>query len=89
MHKTWSTITSVLQTFQIGNTIKAILLHSVEITHEVDIAQLFNNFFTGIAAEVASNIPASNKDHLKLMSRVDAPLFIYQVTVNECTEVLS
>ena len=88
MHKTWSTISSVLQTSQNKNTIKAILFNNVEITDEFDIAQLFNSFFTGVATELESNIPASNIDPLNLMSRVDASLFLYPVSVNECTKVI-
>ena len=48
MHKTWSTVTSVFQTSQNKNSIKAILFNIIDVTDEFDIAQLFNNFFTGV-----------------------------------------
>ena len=88
MHKTWSTISSVLQTSQNKNTIKAILFNNVEITDEFDIAHLFNNFHTRVATELESNMPASNIDPLNLMSCVDASLFLYPVSANECTKVI-
>ena len=89
MHKTWSTIKSVLQSSQNKNTIKAILFNNVEVTDDFDIAQLFNNFFTGVATELESNIPATNTDPLSLISRVDSSLFLYPVSVEECSNVIS
>ena len=72
MHKTWSTITSVLPTSQNNNTTKAILFINVEVTDEFEIAKLFNNFLTGVATELETNIPTSNIVPLNLVSRVDA-----------------
>ena len=88
MHKTWSTISSVIKTSQNKNTIIAILFNKAEITDEFDKVQLFNSLFTGVATELESNMPASNIDPLNLMSRVDASLFLYPVSVNECTKVI-
>ena len=81
----WLTLTSVLQTSQNKNIIKAMLFDNVKVTDEFEIKQLFNNFFTGVATELESNIPTSNIDPLNLISRVDASLFLYPVTVNGCT----
>ena len=88
MHKTVSTITNVLQTSQNKNNIKAILFNNVEVTDEFDIAHLFISFFTGLATELGSNIPARNIDPINLMSRVDASLFLYPVSVNEYTNAI-
>ena len=49
MQKTWSNIKSVLHSSQNSNTTKVVLFNNVEVTDKLDIAQLFNNFFTGIA----------------------------------------
>ena len=80
---------SVLQSSQNTNIIKAILFNNVEVTDESDIALLFNNFFTGVSTELESSIPATNTDPFSLISRVDASVFLYQVSVKECTNVLS
>ena len=88
MHKTWSTITSVLQTLQNKNKNKVIIFKNIEITDEFDITQLYNNFFTGFATDLDSNIPASVIDPLNLMSLVDASLFIYPISVKKCTQVI-
>ena len=66
-----------------------LIFNNVEVTDEFDIAQLFNNFFTGIATELETNIPDSNIDPLSLVSRVDASVFLYPVSVEECTNVIS
>ena len=87
MHKTWSTITSVLRTSHNKKTIKAILSNNFEITDVFHLAQLLTSFFTGVATQLVSNIPASNIDPLNLMSRVGASLFLFSVSVNGCTEV--
>ena len=89
MHQTWSTIKSVLQSSQNKNTIKAILFNNDEVGDDFDIAQLFNNFFTGVATELEANIPTTNTDPLSPISRVDASLFLYPVSVDECTNVTS
>ena len=88
MHKTRSTIKSVLQTYQNKNIIKTILFINVEVTDDFDIAQLINEFFTQVTTELESIIPASNIDLSNLLSRVNASLFLYLVTVNECTKVV-
>ena len=68
--------------------IKAILFNTVKVIDEFDIAHLFNNFHTRVATELESNMPASNIDPLNLMSCVDASLFLYPVSANECTKVI-
>ena len=88
MHKTWSTIKSVLQSSQNKNSIKAILFNNVEITGEFDKAQLLNNFFTGVATELQASTHATYTVPLSLISRVGASSFLYQVSVEECTDVL-
>ena len=85
MQKIWSTIKSVLHSSQNSNTIKAILFNDVEVTEDFDIPHLFNNFFTGIATELEADIPNSNMDPLSLVSRDDSSVFLYPVTVEECT----
>ena len=89
IQKTWSTTKTVLYSSQNSNTITAILFNNVEVTDELDIAQLFNNLFTEIATELDTDISDSNIDPLSLVSRVDASVFLYPVSVDECTNVIS
>ena len=89
IQKTCSTIKSVHHSSWNKNTIKVILLNNVEVTDDYDIAQLFNNFFTGIATELEADIPASNLDPLSLVSIVHASVFLSPVSVEECANLIS
>ena len=50
---------------------------------------MFNIFFTGVAKELEAHIPTTNTDPLSLISRVDVSSFLYPVSVDECTNVIS
>ena len=49
---------------------------------------MFNNFLTGVATELEADIPATNIDPLSLISRIDAPSFFIQTSVEECKNVI-
>ena len=73
----------------IKKTIKTIMHNNVELTDEFERAQLFNIFFTGLASELEGGILITNTGPLKLVSRVYASLFIYPLSVEECTSLLT
>ena len=88
MQNTWLTIKSIIQSSHKKN-MKAGLFIKVEVTDKFDIAQLFNNLFTEVAAELETDIPVSNIDSLNPISHVDPSVILYPVPVEECAKVIN
>ena len=71
MQEPWWTIKSVPHSSRNKSIVKFIQINTIEATGEFDIAQLLNDFFTGMATELEADLPTSNTDPLNLVSSVD------------------
>ena len=88
LRRTWEMIRQVLSLSKNRNTVKAILFNNTEVFDELEISNLFNNFFCNIPLELDSNIPVSSIDPLRYVTEVNSSLFLRPVTAQECSKVI-
>ena len=88
LRKTWDMIRHVLSLTKNRNTVKAILFNNTEVFDELEISNLFNNFFCNIPLELDNSIPAPSIDPLRYVSHVNCSLFLRPVTPQECMTVI-
>ena len=87
--KTWALIRNLAHGFHENRTIFRIILNNAEYTDHGEIAEIFASYFSSVARELDSEIPASTIDPLSLVnSRIPSSIFLAPVTLDECEKVI-
>ena len=88
MRRTWDLIRTVLSQTKKNNTIKYILFNNVEVFDQLEMANLFNEYFCQIPVELEAKIPSSRLNPLDFVTKVDASIFLKPVSIPECETII-
>ena len=91
MKKTWSTIKHLIGNSNKQNFIHKLIKDGHDITEETRIAETFNEFFTSVGAELASNIPTTSVSPLSnIYSNQQSSFFLKPTSPSEiCNLILN
>ena len=89
--KTWNAIKTIIsQNRSKSNSIKKIIINNIEYFNNVEIANLFNNYFSQIALDLDNQIPNTMINPCYLISRnTISSIYFNPVTTNECYEIIN
>ena len=88
LRMTWKLINDILSFTKNDKIIKTILFNNTEFIEDIDIANIFNEYFCKIPVALDENIPHSNINPLDYVTRIDASIFFNPVSIDECKKVI-
>ena len=90
MKNTWTQIRKILSKNSKQQSVKSVVMNETEFNKDIDIANIFNNFFASVGEELDSKLPASDECPINNLG-VDQPasFFLRPVTVKECIDLIS
>ena len=90
IRKTWSFIREISGKQNSKHDIKSLIFDNRIVNSHGEMAEIFNNFFSTVAADLANNMPPS--DGLSVTANIISnciSMFLYPVTKYECIDVIS
>ena len=89
IRSTWKLINTITNKTSNSHSIKSILWNEKLFTNDIDIAEIFNNYFANIATELDECLPTNNVDPLSYVSRhVNSSMFFNFTDPNECSAII-
>ena len=90
IRSTWKLIKTITNKTSNSHSIKSILWNEKLFTNDIDIAEIFNNYFANIAAELDECLPTNLPvDPLSYVSRhVNSSMFFNFTDPNECSAII-
>ena len=88
LRKTWKLIRDILSFTENGKAIKTILFNNTEYIEDIDIANIFNDYFCNIPVTLDANIPPSTINPLDHVTRVNASIVLDPVSITECKKII-
>ena len=88
IRKTWDTINSLVNRNLNNRSIIKIINNSQEFVDSVDIAEVFNNYFTTIAEQLDSNLPQIDISPFAHVKPNNSSFFLNPVSPHECSLII-
>ena len=86
---TWKALTVLINKIPSSKIIKSILWNGIEYSADLDIAEIFNKYFSQVAVQLDESLPISNIDPLSYVSNsISSSLFLRPSDPYECASII-
>ena len=89
MKKTWKHINCLLSKNVKNTTIRKLIVNDITHTNEIDIANIFNNYFCTIGSTLDQIIPFTDSDPLRYVNTSNETFLLNPVSCNEIENILN
>ena len=89
MKRTWNHINSLLSRNLKSNTIRKLVVNDTVHTNEIEIANIFNNYFCSIGSTLDDNIPFSDIDPLRYVNISNENFLLHPVSIREIENTIN